>query len=776
MSRRNSIGLMVMVVAMMLLLVPAPPSQARGEGAEVTSDYFREVCGEYERMDISFVVDQSASLKKTDPDKGRILAGERFIRNLGGLPFSVSVNVSGFGDMFEPGEWILLDSDDGVTKAINAFDKVAADDSQQHTDYVLAMQGALDTLSGRSTDKTCRTFVWFTDGQHDLTPPDDKPRPYEENLDDYEAIVGPQDAPLLSVPIVTEEDAAVVGGLLGPLTCQLGGFADQLVDDRIYTRVLLLDEDRTVSQDPSWHVIESMLKGGDACGTHGVIDTGESFSGDSIDEIIWDLSCATELPDTVTGRFTGVDFPLTLNEIAPSVAPGLITKIEVSVFGESGLNLVSSTGVAGELSGNLTSLTEDFTVGSQPPATDWEVSVESGAVTKACTAVTISTPKAIVDVDSELRNGEPGEYGIAISGPFGPLSKSDIELLAIESAPGQRDGLTTRWTLDPVPQELTVVATIDGEGFREVAVGPQRINVLPPVGFPSIKLSESELSGEGRGPFDIPVDLDPGDGDGGKLCLDSSVVSVIDRDGEPVSGTVRFASGDSCVTVLEETSDALTVEFDRSEFVHDTEFEIRFTSHSEDKEFPQSVFVPTTLRPVVNKAIEYFIIAAVMALVLLMFWAVLYVVNRRSVRIPNLHNHRWYRFDASSPETLAKASEKVDVNATKRPTRSNSEFNAGPLQGKRHVPLFRVWRRPSIDLTMGGSEFSASMASRLRTSHNGRIAVTRGLIEEGTIVAIADGGDGSTGIMLTQSPPAGANAETEFTRQLTDGIQSIQRN
>lgn len=271
----------------------------------------------------------------------------------------------------------------------------------------------------------------------------------------------------------------------------------------------------------------------------------------------------------------------------------------------------------------------------------------------------------------------------------------------------------------------------------------------------------------------MPVRLDPGDG--GSLCLESTEVSVLDEDGEPVSGTVRFSSGESCISDFENPPEALIVEFDRSAFVHDSQFGLEFTSHNDGEEARQAFDVPTTLRPVANRTIEALIIAAVMALILLMFWAVLYIVNRRSVRIPNLHNHRWYRFDASSPETLAKASEKVDVNATKRPTRSNSVFTAGPLQGKRHVPLFRVWRRPSIDLTLGGSDFSASIASRVRTSRTGRIAVTRGMIEEGTIVAFADAEGSSTGVMLTQSPPAGANAETEFTHQLADGIRSIQR-
>ena len=71
------------MAAALLFLVPVLPSQAWEEEAAGIPDYFHQVCGGSKRMDVSFVIDQSASLTRTDPEKGRLEAGERFIRDLG---------------------------------------------------------------------------------------------------------------------------------------------------------------------------------------------------------------------------------------------------------------------------------------------------------------------------------------------------------------------------------------------------------------------------------------------------------------------------------------------------------------------------------------------------------------------------------------------------------------------------------------------------------------------------------------------------------------------
>ena len=106
---------------------------------------------------------------------------------------------------------------------------------------------------------------------------------------------------------------------------------------------------------------------------------------------------------------------------------------------------------------------------------------------------------------------------------------------------------------------------------------PQTLNVLPPSKFPSIEISGSgSLVGEGRGPFDLPIIMN--EGDGGELCLGTETIQIATHDGTLISGTVRFDSGETCVTDFASSPEALIVEFDTSAFVEGSKFGLGFVA------------------------------------------------------------------------------------------------------------------------------------------------------------------------------------------------------
>jgi hypothetical protein len=182
------------------------------------------------RVDVLLMIDQSASLKNTDPHDQRVAAAEVLVRSLAasaeaGGP-AVDVTVAAFGtDTVEVGRATLPG---GVTGAVDIVRPFADRETDLNTDYVLALSFAVRHFQAiTDLPSECKRLVWFTDGAYSIDQPDAPGvAGYTSSTDRY--------------VIVGELGGQICGGLPetsrlpAPLALQIrqAGFVVQLVDLR----------------------------------------------------------------------------------------------------------------------------------------------------------------------------------------------------------------------------------------------------------------------------------------------------------------------------------------------------------------------------------------------------------------------------------------------------------------------------------------------------------------------------------------------------------------
>ena len=135
------------------------------------------------RLAVVLLVDESASLRRTDPADRRVGAIQAALYGLAGVversrggqrPVSVEVALVGFGvDATTRVGWTALDAS-SVGGLVTASAQFADRDDQIDTDYAAALLAARDELA-RVTDPAdpagaCTAVLWFTDGEYDIEP------------------------------------------------------------------------------------------------------------------------------------------------------------------------------------------------------------------------------------------------------------------------------------------------------------------------------------------------------------------------------------------------------------------------------------------------------------------------------------------------------------------------------------------------------------------------------------------------------------------------------
>jgi hypothetical protein len=126
------------------------------------------------RVDVLLMIDQSASLRNTDPQDQRVAAAEVLLRSLaasaeaGGT--TVDVTVAAFGtDAVEVGRATLPG---GVTGAVDIVRPFADRETDLNTDYVLALGFAVRHFQAiTDLPSECKRMVWFTDGAYSIDQP-----------------------------------------------------------------------------------------------------------------------------------------------------------------------------------------------------------------------------------------------------------------------------------------------------------------------------------------------------------------------------------------------------------------------------------------------------------------------------------------------------------------------------------------------------------------------------------------------------------------------------
>ncbi|WP_167202359.1 vWA domain-containing protein [Actinomyces respiraculi] len=209
--------LTVLTFALLVAGLPAIPlAVSAEEDSEQTAlaDFGACLSGEGSGS-LVILMDQSGSLRDTDPDKGRVQAAHYLISRLTAFTASsgvaLDVRVVGFAADYTPaGEWAALDATSG-TQLKSQVTAVGDDIHDYDTDYWTALDGARQDLAAHDTSG-CRAVAWLSDGAFDLDVRDssaEKPYAVDQNLASESGVTAAEQAGLMDM-------------------CRATGLADQL--------------------------------------------------------------------------------------------------------------------------------------------------------------------------------------------------------------------------------------------------------------------------------------------------------------------------------------------------------------------------------------------------------------------------------------------------------------------------------------------------------------------------------------------------------------------
>jgi hypothetical protein len=195
---------------------------------------------ETKHADVLLLVDQSGSLRSTDPENTRVAAAQLFLRRLSDTAArsgsSVDVSVTGFAASVETAlGWTSLDAA-GLADASATVADFAAENTGFETDYWTALTGARQLLvDHRSGGSPCQALVLFTDGRYELSNRETAEQ--RQQYGETKPIPGVD-----TVPITSDEAAQQVAAAGQQDICRSGGVADQLRNDRIMLLALGLSD------------------------------------------------------------------------------------------------------------------------------------------------------------------------------------------------------------------------------------------------------------------------------------------------------------------------------------------------------------------------------------------------------------------------------------------------------------------------------------------------------------------------------------------------------
>jgi len=190
---------------------------------------------------VLLLMDESGSLRETDPDALRISAAQTALRQLARLEdqgVDTQVQLAGFGARFTTyGGWTGATPDNlsALEDQVTAFRQRM---NQVDTDFHVALVGARDALASRATQTAgetspCRLLLLFTDGNYDI-----EPRTTPERRERY----GETKEYAPNVPLTDRANAGKVVELGRALVCDEDGLADELRDGDVVTAAVALDQ------------------------------------------------------------------------------------------------------------------------------------------------------------------------------------------------------------------------------------------------------------------------------------------------------------------------------------------------------------------------------------------------------------------------------------------------------------------------------------------------------------------------------------------------------
>lgn len=174
------------VAALLVVSTLFPASLSASNVEQVQGSALDKCLATTRKLQALFLVDESVSLRDqppknnrqrpgNDPDDTRVPALKAAIRALTSLTrgsedvaVKVEASLAGFGDRFiERAGWMDL-NDTSISTLEREIEKQADRDTDQHTRYHRALDGALRTfVKSGNGEAACRLLVWFSDGLHD---------------------------------------------------------------------------------------------------------------------------------------------------------------------------------------------------------------------------------------------------------------------------------------------------------------------------------------------------------------------------------------------------------------------------------------------------------------------------------------------------------------------------------------------------------------------------------------------------------------------------------
>lgn len=659
------------------------------------------VIDEAATVDVLLLLDRSGSLIDTDPDGRRVTGARAVVRSYATLAERVArvrVQVAGFGTEFAGLGWQVLDEGtrDDVLDQVSA---VGAEDSDWHTDYVYAVDGARQEFG--ESDADCRILFWFTDGAHDL----------DEGLlqGGLERSYHPDS--------VTTGNVAEVEALMPGLVCDADGLADQLGSLGVSTQVMLLGSGEAM--DPaSARVLRGM--GGDPdfdCGP----GNGSFEDVGSADELPFRMACLPQpgslrIPLEPAGGTLVVDS----QAVASTLNPALVSDLRVIARGDAGAApTVSRTTVEG-----ITEFPDpdSGTIETHLALIGAPFEMELSGVAEACAFATAVAPAPVVTaLTPTLYQGESGEFWVVMDGPHGRLAGDALAEIEVTANKGtvSRDDEGWTVTVAPLPTaasfDLTVTATAPPMG---PVTGTAGFALNEQLNAPRFAGQPARIVGEGPGPFSVALEVDGQDG--GTLCLEDAELGMTGADDRQIVVTVAL-DGQQCLEVPAGAGQTITLEVapQRQAFltgVLDLAYRSTPAARPDRMETGQ-LAVDLALTPVANTTLVAAIVAGLLVLLGGLLWAALYGVNRLVARIPDPRRHgvRFADFTADiHPDDdggytvgLAEAPTDRDLRT---PRHTPSDLRAGRLALTRRVPLL-PWRAPYAELSVGADLVAADLGS-----------------------------------------------------------------
>lgn len=177
MTRRHLVlGLLLAAIALSLKPVaagaqamPAPPTPISRFGGCLAAQ---------KEGDLLLLIDESGSLKDSDPSGSRVVAAQYLLRRLQAFTertqTKLNVGIAGFSHNYSPAlDWTTLDADNAA-RISGVLESFRTRVQGQETDYWTALNGARGSLvargPGANDSKRCQAIAWFSDGALDIIP------------------------------------------------------------------------------------------------------------------------------------------------------------------------------------------------------------------------------------------------------------------------------------------------------------------------------------------------------------------------------------------------------------------------------------------------------------------------------------------------------------------------------------------------------------------------------------------------------------------------------